>query len=165
LAGARAVIVSQRSAGRRAHAERLGATATVDPTTEDLAALTHEVSRGVGIDTTIICIGVPELVNTAFRVARPGGRINVFAGLKGEGWAQVEANLIHYKQLVVSGSSDVRRSDYRTALELIESGRIDTASMVTHRFPLSAVDEALDAVTSGEAIKVAVLPALHEENP
>jgi hypothetical protein len=30
--------------------------------------------------------------------------------------------------------------------------------MVTHRFPLSAVAEAMDAVTMGAAIKVAVLP-------
>jgi L-iditol 2-dehydrogenase len=165
LAGARAVIVSQRSAGRRAHAERLGATVTVDPTSEDLAAVAHEVSRGIGIDVAIICIGVPELVNEALRLVRTGGRVNVFAGLKGAGWAQVEANLIHYKQIVLTGSSDLRRSDYRTALELIESGTIDTASMVTHRFPLSAVDEALDAVTSGDAIKVAVMPSLREEKP
>jgi Zn-dependent alcohol dehydrogenase len=37
--------------------------------------------------------------------------------------------------------------------------------MVTHRFPLSALDEAFDAVTAGEAVKVAVMPALHEEAP
>jgi L-iditol 2-dehydrogenase len=98
------VSVSQRSPGRRAHAERLGATVTVDPEHEDLAAVVEEVTRGVGIDSAIICIGVPELVNTALQLTRTGGQINIFAGLKGAGWAEVEAkpNLIHYKQLLVS---------------------------------------------------------------
>jgi threonine dehydrogenase-like Zn-dependent dehydrogenase len=41
---------------------------------------------------------------------------------------------------------------------MIEAGRIDTAAMVTHRFPLESVVEAIETVTSREAIKVAVLP-------
>ncbi len=159
LAGARAVIVSQPSRERRALAERLGATVTVDPTTEDLGAVAQQVSGGVGIDSTIICIGVAELVNQALRYSRIGGRVNIFAGLKGEGWAQVEANLIHYKQIVLTGSSDSRRSDYETALHLIASGKIDTAAMVTHRYPLSAAQAAIDTVAAGAAIKVAVVPS------
>jgi glycerol-3-phosphate dehydrogenase len=67
-------------------------------------------------------------------------------------------HLIHYKQIVLTGSSDCRRSDYGTALRLIESGKVETAAMVTHRFPLSAATAAIDMVTSGEAIKVAVIP-------
>jgi L-iditol 2-dehydrogenase len=89
---------------------------------------------------------------------RSGGRVNIFAGLAGQGWAEVEANLIHYKQVVLTGTSDARRADYETALHLIETGRIDTAAMITHRFPLSALDDAFEAVISREAGKVAVLP-------
>lgn len=158
LAGARVVIVSEPSAGRRSQAERLGATMTVDPTSQDLDGVVEELSHGVGVDSSIVCVGVPQLVNQAVRLSRSGGRVNVFAGLKGEGWAEVEANLIHYKQVVLTGSANSRRADYETALRLIESGRIDTASMVTHRFPLSAVTEAMAAVRTGAAIKVAVLP-------
>ncbi|MBA2344503.1 MAG: hypothetical protein H0V83_05440, partial [Rubrobacter sp.] len=86
------------------------------------------------------------------------GRVNVFAGLAGAGWAEVEANLIHYNELEVSGASDSRRPDYGAALRLIESGRVDVSGMVTHRFPLASVHEALDVVAGGDGIKVAVLP-------
>jgi threonine dehydrogenase-like Zn-dependent dehydrogenase len=41
---------------------------------------------------------------------------------------------------------------------MIETGGIDTASMVTHRFSLGSVVEAIQTVTNREAIKVAVLP-------
>jgi L-iditol 2-dehydrogenase len=156
--GADNVIVSEPSHVRRAHAERLGATATVDPTAEELTLATMEATDGVGADAAIVCIGIPELVNQAVNLTRPGGTVNIFAGLKGKGWTEVDGNRIHYKELVVTGTSNSRRADYALALRMIETGRIDTASMITHRFPLGSVVEAIQTVTNREAIKVAVLP-------
>jgi L-iditol 2-dehydrogenase len=158
LAGARAVIVSEPSAARRAQAERLGATVAVDPGAQDLAEVVQELSQGVGVDASVVCVGVPELVNQAVELSRSGGRVNVFAGLTGAGWARVAASRIHYRQVRLTGSANSRRADFETALRLIESGRVETASMVTHRFPLAAVDQAVATVGAGEAIKVAVLP-------
>jgi L-iditol 2-dehydrogenase len=158
LSGAGAVIVSQRSPARRALAERLGATVAVDPTSQDLAEVVDDITGRRGVDLAIIAIGVPELVNEALRLTRLGGRVNIFAGLAGKGWAEVEANLIHYRQLMVTGSSDVRRSDYEAALDLITSERVDTASLVTHRFPLEDVAGAFATAAGREAVKVAVLP-------
>jgi L-iditol 2-dehydrogenase len=160
LAGARAVIVSEPSAGRRAHAERLGAAVVVDPATDDLAAAVDRVTEGVGADVTIICIGVPGLVNEALQISRKCGRVNAFAGFKGSGTSQVDANLIHYKQVLLTGSASSRRRDFEVAIRLIESGRVETASMITHRFGLGEVADALEVVGHGDALKVAVMPQL-----
>lgn len=158
LAGARAVIVSEPSQSRRGFAARLGAHLTVDPTSEDLSSVVAEATGGVGVDAAIICIGVPALVNDALGLARKGGRVNVFAGLAGAGWSEVEANLIHYNELEVTGSANSRRRDYGAALRLIESGRIRVEEMVTHRFPLASAIEAIETSAGGEGIKVAVMP-------
>lgn len=158
LAGARAVVVSDPSEKRRRFARDLGAHVTVDPGDEDVAAVVGEATGGIGADVAIICAGVPGLVNGAMRLTRKGGRVNVFAGLSGEGWAEIEANLIHYNQLEVSGTTDAHRRDYGTALRLIESGRLDAGRMISHRFPLSSVVEAIETAGSGAGIKVAVLP-------
>jgi L-iditol 2-dehydrogenase len=158
LAGARTVIVSDPSAPRRELATEFGAHLTVDPTTENLAAIVSDVTGGLGMDSIILCIGVPSLVNDAFHLARQSGRINLFAGLATKGWAEVEANLIHYKELEVTGSANSRRADFQMALQLIESGRINVEPMVTDRYPLRAAHEALDKAASGEGIKIAVLP-------
>ena len=158
LSGARQVIVSEPRPDRRRFAEELGAHLTIDPDDEDLAPAVEEATGGLGVDVAIICIGRPQLVNEAFRLARKGGRVNVFAGLAGAGWAEVEANLIHYDELEVSGASDSRRADYGAALRLIESGRVDVSGMVTHRFPLASVHEALDVVAEGNGVKVALIP-------
>jgi L-iditol 2-dehydrogenase len=158
LSGARAVIVSQPSGPRRELAARLGATATVDPNTDDLSEVVREVTGGIGADSTIICVGVPKLVNQALELARVGGRVSVFAGLKDDGWTEIAANLPHYKQVVLTGSSNSRRSDYETALHLITSGKIETEAMITHRFAITDVSEAIDAIGHSDAIKAAVVP-------
>ena len=160
LAGAGTVIVSQPSGPRRALASEFGAHVVVDPMSEDLFGVVAEHTEGRGADVVIVCIGVPRLVNDALRLARKGGRVNVFAGLSGEGWAEVEANLIHYNELHVTGQTGARRSDFETALGLIESGKVETRRMITHRFPLQETAKAIETVGSGEGIKVAVMPGL-----
>jgi L-iditol 2-dehydrogenase len=81
LAGARTVIMSDPSASRRAIASTLGAHIIVDPTTENLQEIVLGATDGLGVDSVIICIGVPALVNDALTMARQGGCINIFAGL------------------------------------------------------------------------------------
>jgi L-iditol 2-dehydrogenase len=159
LAGAGRVIVSEPSPFRRDFASSLGAQVVVNPSVESLPAIVSETTGGLGVDSTIICIGLPQLVNDALTMTRKGGRINIFAGLSGQGWAQVEANLIHYNELEVTGTTAARRADYEVALRLIESGRVDVKSMVTDRFPLQRASEAIaETMTGGEGLKVAVMP-------
>lgn len=158
LSGAETVIVSQPSEERRRFARSLGAHVSVDPTTEDLPSVVEGATGGLGVDVVIVCIGRSRLVNDALKMTRKGGVVSIFAGLSGEGWAEVEANRIHYNQLNVTGVSDFRRSDYESAIKLIESSRVDVSRMVTHRFPLTEITDALDAAASGEGIKIAVVP-------
>jgi L-iditol 2-dehydrogenase len=158
LSGARTVIVSELSEPRRKIAEEFGAHVAVDPTSENLSEVVAEHTDGLGVDVAVICIGVPALVNEAIRLTRKGGNVNIFAGLAKEGWADIEANLIHYNELNVTGTSNSTRADYEVALRLIESGRVATDRMVTHRFPLREAIKAIDKSASGEGIKVAVMP-------
>lgn len=160
LAGAGTVIVSQPSGPRHAMASKFGAHLVVDPMGEDLYEAVAQRTNGRGVDVVIVCIGIPQLVNDAFRLARKGGQVNVFAGLSGQGWAEVEANLIHYNELRVTGQTGTRRLEFEKALKLVESGRVDTATMVTHRFALRDAAEAIETVSSGEGIKVAIMPEM-----
>ena len=158
LAGARTVIVTELSEARRKTAQEFGAHVVVDPANEDLAGSVAEHTDGLGVDVAVICIGVPALVNDALRLTRKGGNVNIFAGLAKEGWAEIEANLVHYNELTLTGTSNSTREEYGMALKLIESGRVTTETMVTHRFPLAQAVEAIDRSASGEGIKVAVMP-------
>ncbi len=158
LAGAGTVIVSQRSESRRTLAAEFGAHVVVDPESENLSEVVAEHTDGRGADVVFLCIGIPRLVNETFRLARKGGRINLFAGLAGAGWSEIEANLIHYNELHVTGQTGTRRAEFETSLDLIVSGRIETEKMLTHRFPLRETPKAIETAAGGEGIKVAVMP-------
>lgn len=158
IAGARHVVVSDPSAPRRAAAEHFGATHTVDPATGNLEETVQGLTDGHGADVAVLCIGIPALLNQALRLVRKRGRVSVFAGFAKEGWSEIAANLIHYREITITGASNSGREQFAEALQLIVDGRINTTDMVTHRFPLSQATEAIDFVATGEGIKVAVIP-------
>ena len=59
----------------------------------------------------------------------------------------------------MTGGSNARRVDVRRAVELLSSGALDVASLVTHRFPLAEIDAAIAAVRQRAGLKVAVVPS------
>ncbi|MDO5034899.1 MAG: alcohol dehydrogenase catalytic domain-containing protein [Actinomycetaceae bacterium] len=155
--GASQVIVSNRSKPRRDLAEKFGAIG-VDPTAEDLEKRVLELTGGAGADAVVVCIGAPELAHEALLLAREGGRVSYFAGFPKGSTSVMEPNLIHYKELSISGGSNARRRDVKRAITILESGAIDTDAMITHEFPLSRVHEAYEAVNKRLGVKIAVVP-------
>lgn len=156
--GARTVIVSEPVESRRRLALSLGADLVVDPAGDSLAAVVAEATAGFGADVVIVCVGVPELATAAVELARQRGRILLFAGFPARALSQLDPNAIHYRELVVTGSSNSTSAEYADAVELIASGRVDVGSLISHRFGL---DEFVDGVrVAGEtsAMKVAITP-------
>ena len=158
LAGATKGIVSEPSAQRRALAGELGAFRTVDPTREDLVEVVRGETSGDGADVVVAAIGVPQLVNQLLAVTRPGGRVNLFAGYSGTGETTIEANLIHYGELIVTGTSACTREDFRKALTLMESGQLNMRAIASHHFPLEKIEEAFTTTRTGVGLRVLVNP-------
>lgn len=159
LRGAARVIVSEPNAGRRASALAAGADVGIDPTSEDLRARVREETGGLGADVVICAIGIPALATQAIGLAGHGGRVSLFAGFSKGELGQLDVNAIHYDELRVTGAFGLSRLDYATALGVIASGRIDTADMITHRYPLARLEEAFVMAEGGGAMKVAILDA------
>jgi L-iditol 2-dehydrogenase len=157
LAGPSAVIVSQRSEERRRLALEFGADEAVGP--DELVATVADVSEGRGADVVIVAAPAAEAQRQALEIAAPAARINFFAGLpRDRSVVELDTNAIHYKELVVSGTTANTTEDCRRALELILGGAIDTAALVSRSHRLSEADVALAAAGSGEALKVVIEP-------
>ncbi len=158
VAGAGQVIVTNRSAHRRELALRLGATRALDPATEDVRAAVVEATGGRGADVVIVAVGAAELAGQALALAGIGGRVSYFAGFPKGSTAEVDANLIHYNELIVTGGSNARRADVVRAVDLLSAGVIDAESLVTNRVPLSRFEEAIALVSGRTGVKTAVVP-------
>jgi len=156
--GAAHVIVSDPSDSRRATALELGASHAVNPIEEDLPGLVRELTQGRGADVAVICIGRGPLFVDALNMVRKGGRVNAFAGFPKGGSVEVDPNLIHYGEIHVTGTSNSRRKHALEAMRLLEQGVIDVEKIVTHRFDLDHVTEAIEFSGSGQGVKVVVSP-------
>ena len=155
-AGARVMACGRQA--RLDPARAMGAELTTSAQGEDLV---HEVlawTDGVGADVIIIAVGDTGLVPVAAQCARIGGHVSFFAGFPAGSTAQIDPNLVHYRELTLSGSANATLDDYAAAVDALSSGRIDLSPLITHEYELSDVSDALDAVRTRAGLKVAVRP-------
>lgn len=157
LRGASRIIVSDPNAHRREAALAAGAHVGIDPTSEDVTARVRAETDGRGADVAICAIGIPALALQATELVDFGGRISLFAGFSKGETGEMDVNAIHYREISVTGAFGLSRKDYDRAFDMIASGQLDLKSMITHRYPLSEIAEALAVAESGSAIKVAIL--------
>jgi len=71
---------------------------------------------------------------------------------------EFDSNVIHYKELIVTGTTGQTLADYQACLSLLEAGRINLKDLVTHRYPLAEIDAALRTARDRSGLKVIVLP-------
>lgn len=136
----------------------LGASTVTASQGDELVATVREWSGGAGADVVIIAVGDPGLVPIAAQCTAIGGYISCFAGFPAGTLAQIDPNLIHYRELTISGSANATLEDYAAAVAALSTGVLDLSPLITHEFPLTQVDAALDAVRSRAGLKVAVRP-------
>jgi L-iditol 2-dehydrogenase len=157
--GVSPIIVSQTSASRRELAATFGADITIDPRSENLLDRVLAETDGAGADCVFVATPVASLYPESLRLAAVGGRINFFAGLpSGKGEIPLDANLVHYKELRVTGSTANTTADCVDALAMLTANPAAYLPLITHRFPLSEAVEAFRVSAAGEALKVVVQP-------
>ena len=150
------IIVTDRQADRLELAARLGADVTIDVSTEDPVARILQLTDGYGCDVFLEATGHPSAVTQGVDALRKLGRMVVY-GVFGEP-ASVDWSIIgDRKELDVLGAH-LGPYAYPTAIDLLARGVIDADAMVTHRLPLSAIDEAMELLLRGEAIKIMLEP-------
>lgn len=155
LAGASEILVVDLNDERLEKAWALGASRTFNPKLGSVPEWVMDVTGGRGVNVAITAVPAPELQGEALKLLAPFGRLCLFAGLSaGSPPTTLDTNAIHYKNLVVTGMTGGAPQDYRTALRLIEAGRIDLSQIVSHVLPLDEVAKAYDLALSGQGMKI-----------
>ena len=160
LAGATTVILSTRQASKRVLAETLGATATIDPSAGDIIERIVGANGLVpgGVDIVIECAGVPETVVQSTRLARKGGTAVILGVMPQGAKVEIEPFDILFRELRVLGSF-INPFVHRRAADLIASGSIKVAPLISR---VISLDDAPDAIRNPAApgeVKVLVVPS------
>jgi threonine 3-dehydrogenase len=152
-AGASKLIVSEPAEFRREGAQKCGATKVVDPSKEDLEAV---VSRELPDGPNIVVEAVGPLLPQAIELVGGHGRVLQF-GHDESVEPVVPVGTMLKKGVVIYGAFIGRHSFERTAA-IMESGILPLETIVSHRLPLSRIQEGLDLLRQGKAIKVILEP-------
>jgi 6-hydroxycyclohex-1-ene-1-carbonyl-CoA dehydrogenase len=153
--GARVVAVDL-SDDKLAWAAKLGATSTVNPgAVERLDKVLRKLTGG-GADVAFEAVGKAVTQEQALSSLKTGGRA-VFVGYSPDTMT-LNSGRVMFRELEVLGSLGCRPVDYPRVIEMVRQKRIRLTELVTHRFPLDQMNEALDMLRSGNAIRVVVTP-------
>jgi 2-desacetyl-2-hydroxyethyl bacteriochlorophyllide A dehydrogenase len=153
-AGARVLVVS-RSTRRFDLARQLGASATHAVADGPLDAAARQFSGREGVDVVVETAGTAEAVNHAVALVRPGGRV-VLTGLPHEPTTLSFFPVVRHEITIVG--SMIYQDEFPQAVRLLESGRVRTGPLLTHRFDLADIDAAFAAHRDPASIKVTVVP-------
>jgi threonine 3-dehydrogenase len=153
-AGAAVVIASDFNAKRRELAQAMGAHVVLDPAAVDVTAEVRSLTNGLGVDLVCEMSGHPAGHDTAFAAARPGARVNLL-GTPSRTTEVDFARDVIFKGLTLYGVTG--RKMYTTWIQmrrLLASGALDPRPVITHRFPLEQIAEAIAVIKDGTAGKV-----------
>lgn len=151
--GAR-VIASDLVPERLEKAKELGADWVVNPKESDVAEFVKEVTAGWGADAAVVTVGSARLVEQVLPMLAPGGRLNIFAGIYPKDQLHIDPNLIHYGEYILTGSADSTPADFHNALNMIESGQVNTETLISHLLPLEELGKGFEIVKSLKGLKV-----------
>ena len=145
--GARVFAVSRREFARDI-ARRCGAAETI-AMDASAASTVLEATHGRGCDRVLEAVGHQEGLDLGTALTAEGGRL-VIAGYHQDGSRRVDMQTWNWRGIDVINAHERRPEVYvegmRLAIEAVRSGALDHRPLVTHRFPLSELGQALDAL-------------------
>ena len=153
--GAR-VLVCDPVDERLVMARRLGAAAGLNPTYDDLSRAVDAYTDGRGVDVAVIATSTLEAARQALPLLGANGRLLLFGGIHPKADWALDPNLIHYREIWITGSSDYTPAEFAAALRLIEDGVLTLRPLISHVYPLAKLPEALDALEQHAGLKVVV---------
>lgn len=155
LAGAARVILNDT------HPERLELARQIDPSFltihGDVRSEIARITDGRGPDVIITACPAPEAQTLAVEIAAVNGRIIFFGGLpKDRAKVPLDTNLIHYRQLLVTGTTRQSLRHFQACLELVSSGALKLGDLVTSTHPLEDTTKAITAMASAQGLKTSL---------
>jgi S-(hydroxymethyl)glutathione dehydrogenase/alcohol dehydrogenase len=156
LCGAEPIIAVDISAAKRDAAALFGATHTIDPASSDAANEVRALTDGRGADYVFATVGRTEAIERGLTYVRRGGAL-VVVGMppSGKTLGVVAVDLVHNDiRILGSKLGSARLADAIPRLiDLYEDGRLKLDELVTGRYPLEQINDAIAAAGDGTTLR------------
>jgi L-iditol 2-dehydrogenase len=156
--GAR-VFSTDPMAERRAISERLGAAATFDPFACSVAEEVRNLTAGRGADAVLVAVPLPAALSEALTIARPGGRVLLFAQNDPHMKIEFSAADVGVEEKEILGSYSAALDRQEESADLVFSRALPVSALITHRFSLEEFGAAVSlAARPNNSLKILVIP-------
>lgn len=157
--GAARILGSDLVASRRVTAESLGADLCFDPRALDLREVVAEVTDGRGADIIIVGPPSPGALDAAYACAAPGASMVMFAPFSPDDEWRLRPHDFYFKELRLLASYSCGPVETRQAASLLADSQVEVRSLVSHRFDLAGVGDAIQLTAAkGDSLKAIVYP-------
>jgi threonine dehydrogenase-like Zn-dependent dehydrogenase len=155
LMGAERIIAMSRSPSRQKLAREFGATDIVTERGADGVARIKELTKDVGADSVLECVGSQEAMMQAIQATRPGGSVG-YVGVPHE--VNLDGAQLFFTHVRLHGGPAPVRRYLPHLIDLVLDGRINPGKVFDLVLPLDHVAEAYRAMDQRQAIKALLRP-------
>lgn len=153
--GAERIIAMSRHATRQALAREFGATDIVSERGDEGVARIKELTRGVGADSVLECVGSQESMMQAIQAARPGGSVS-YVGVPHN--VALDGTQLFFTHVHLHGGPAPVRRYLPALIELVLKGGINPGKVFDLILPIDQVAEGYRAMDERRAIKTLLRP-------
>ena len=139
-----------------ANATRLGATHVLNPRDVDVRSAVYAITPR-GPDVVLEAAGPIEAVKLMVNLRRRGTRWNVF-GITTHEKFELDGGYTHFLEGRMDASFGTTPSAMQHAIRLMETGIIDTEKIITHRYSLDQIDQAIECMGTENRNKIVIQP-------
>ena len=127
---------------RREFAKKLGADETINPATENPLDRIMDITDGLGLDIAFEVAGEADSYQTAASLVKPGGTVVIVGIPSDQECIPIQAITARRAGLTLTFVRRFNPKDFPRAVEMIASGAVEVADLITHRFPLDEITPA-----------------------
>ena len=106
------------------------------------------LTKGIGVDNIITAASVPEIQEEALELVAINGKINFFAGLQaGKEEIKINSNVIHYKQLRITGTTGASLKQFRQTVKLSQGVGCNLKRMITKKIGIEELSTIFEDIS------------------
>ncbi|MBM4401440.1 MAG: zinc-binding dehydrogenase [Crenarchaeota archaeon] len=155
--GAGTVIASDLINSRLQTALKLGANYVANPKRDDLPRYVQDLTDGVGPDLVVVAVGSSKAIQQGMDIVRKGGTVCVFGMPPPGDMLTYDASKIFIREISIVPSYSTSELETNMALKLMSAKRIEATQLITHRFKLEQIKDALNyASEKKDSLKIIV---------
>ena len=120
----------------------------------DIEKTVQEVTGGLGLDIAVVACPSPQAQAQAVTLMNIHGRVSFFGGIPaGKQPVAIDTNLVHYRELILTGSTRSGLEQFARILLLIQQGRLNAKGLITHTHSFDEILDAFEQAARAEGLK------------